>query len=94
MTLEELKSVLNAGGATTSDGWEQLPEGRTATLHVASSGVGLSVARVTSVKLASPLLHARTSRDELFVLSTADVFACAFDVGVVQGGRKAGFVSG
>lgn len=94
MTLEELRSVLTAGGATSDSEWEQLPEGKTATLHVACNGVGLSVARVTSVKFASPLLHAKTSRDELFVVATADVFACAFDAGGVQGGRKAGFVSG
>lgn len=94
MTLEELKSTLVAGGATSDGEWEQLPEGRTATLHVACSGVGLSVARVTSVKFVSPLLHARTSRDELFVVASADVFACAFDAGGVTGGRKAGFVAG
>ncbi len=94
MTLEELKSVLAAGGATNDGEWEQVPDGRTATLHVACNGVGLTIARVTSVKFASPLLHARTSREELFVVTTADVFACAFDAGGVQGGRKAGFVSG
>lgn len=94
MTLEELKSTLVAGGATSDGEWEQLPKGRTATLHVACSGVGLSVARVTSVKFVSPLLHARTSRDELFVVASADVFACAFDAGGVTGGRKAGFVAG
>lgn len=94
MTLEELKSVLGAGGATSEGEWEQLPEGRAVTLHVACNGVGLTVARVVAVKFASPLLHAKTSRDELFVVSTADVFACALDAGGVQGGRKAGFVSG
>lgn len=93
MTLEELKSVLGAGGATTDGEWDQLPEGRTATLHVACNGVGLTVPRVVAVKFASPLVYARTSREEMFVVSTADVFACAFDAGSVQG-RKAGFVSG
>lgn len=92
MTLEELKSVLSAGGAINDGEWDCLPEGRTVTLHVACSGVGLTVARVVAVKFASPLLHARTSREELYVVSTADVFACAFDAGGVQG-RKAGFVS-
>ncbi len=94
MTLEELKSVLTAGGASSDGEWEQLPEGRAVTLHVACNGVGLTVSRVVAVKFASPLLHAKTSRDELFAASTADVFACALDAGSVQGGRKAGFVSG
>lgn len=94
MTLEELKSVLVTGGATNDGEWDQLPEGRAVTFHVACNGVGLTVGRVVAVKFASPLLHARTSREELFVVSAADVFACALDASGVQGGRKAGFVSG
>ncbi len=93
MTLEELKSVLAASEAVQENGWDVLPEGRTATLHVACNGVGLPVSRVTALKVVSPLLHAKTSREELFVVSTADVFAFAVDMGSHHG-RKAGFVSG
>ena len=93
MTLEELKSVLAAAEVTHEGEWAELPEGRTATVHVACNGVGLSISRVTALKFVSPLLHAKTSREELFVVSTADVFAFAVDLGSHHG-RKAGFVSG
>lgn len=93
MTLEELKSVLAAAEVTHEGEWAELPEGRTATVHVACNGVGLPISRVTALKFVSPLLHAKTSREELFVVSTADVFAFAVDLGSHHG-RKAGFVSG
>jgi hypothetical protein len=92
MTAQELQNVIELSEATADGDWRKLPEGKTMTVHVASGGVGLAVSKVSSLRLAAPQVHLRTSREELFVVSLAEVFACAVDQAGNQG-RKAGFVS-
>jgi hypothetical protein len=94
MTDEMLRGVLDAAQATTDkDGWETLPEGRALTLYAAHGGVSLTVAKVESVRVASGVLRARTTKGEVFFLSLAEVFATAIDGGATTAaGRKAGFL--
>lgn len=92
MTQEELQNVVSLAEARVDGEWNHLPEGKTMTVHVASGGVGLAVSRVGALRIVAPQLQLRTSRDELFVVSLADVFACAIDQAGNQA-RKAGFVA-
>lgn len=91
MTTEQLQQVLEMCEAQTADGWAKMPEGRLLTLHLASGGVGLTIARITSIKLGGAQVVARTARDETFVFALENVFASAFDEPSNKG-RKAGFV--
>ncbi len=91
MTTEQLQQVLEMCEAQTEDGWAKMPEGRLLTLHLSAQGVGLTIGRITSLKLGGPQAIARTSRDETFVFSLENVFASAFDEPNTKG-RKAGFV--
>jgi hypothetical protein len=92
MTAHELHNVIELAEAKPEGDWHKLPEGKTITVHVASGGVGLTVSKVSTLRVAAPQLYLRTSREELFIVALADVFASAID----QAGnhaRKAGFVS-
>jgi hypothetical protein len=92
MNQDHLSALLSAAGAKKdSEGWIKAPDGRHVTLHAAFNGVGLTVSRVGAVRLEGPLLHARTSKGDLFILALADVYAGAVE-GASASGRKAGFV--
>lgn len=92
MTKEHLEALLSAATVSKgSDGWQDVAPGRHLTLYAAVNGVSLTVSRVTAVRVGAGLLHTRTQRGEVYVLSLADLFAGAIDEPAEQG-RKAGFV--
>jgi hypothetical protein len=91
MTEEELTQALELAEAAREGDWWVLPSGRNLTLHVARGGVGLTVGKVERLQHSSGQLRARNTRDELYVVQLADVFACMVDSSE-QKGRKAGFV--
>ncbi len=93
MTEEHLTALLAAAEAKKDDkGFLRVGEGRTLTLYVASTAATLTVSKVEAVKHERELLHARTTKGELFILALADVYAGAVDASPSAGGRKAGFV--
>jgi hypothetical protein len=92
MTSEHLAALLALAEASPdAEGWTTLKEGHHLTLHVASGGVSLSVARVEAIKVGGSLLTARTARGEVYVLNIGDVFAGAVEA-PSNSSRKAGFV--
>ena len=66
-------------------------EGRSASFYASRNGVGLTIARITAVRLADPLVYLRTSKSETFVVASNDLFAGAVE-GTAGPARKAGFV--
>jgi hypothetical protein len=92
MTQEHWAALMETSSAKKDDkGFLALPETKLLTLYVASGSSTLSVARVDGVRLEHGLVHARTRKNELFVLALQDIFAGAVEE--TQGtGRKAGFV--
>ena len=92
MTLEHWAAVVEASGAKKDEkGYLVPPEGKLITLYVASGSATLSVQRIEAMRQEQGLVHARTKKGELFVLSLQDVFAGAVEE--TQGSsRKAGFV--
>jgi hypothetical protein len=92
MTPEHLSAILAAAEAKKDDkGWSKAKEGRLLTLYIANNGVSLSVARIQTVRLEGKLVHARSVKDETFILCLDDIFAGAVEAPVASG-RKAGFV--
>lgn len=94
MTGEHLEAILKVAGAKSEkDGWSNLPEGATLTLHVAHDGTGMTVSRIESIKRDGELLYARNTRRELFALATVDIYAVALDGEPAAGkvARRAGF---
>ncbi|RYZ08831.1 MAG: hypothetical protein EOO73_05915 [Myxococcales bacterium] len=92
MTLEHFAALIEASGAKKDDsGFFASPEGKVLTLYVSSGSATLSVQRIEAVRQEQGLVHAKTKKGELFVLSLQDVFAGAVEE--TQGStRKAGFV--
>jgi hypothetical protein len=94
MTGEHLEAILKvAGGKSDKDGWLNLPDGATMTLHVAHDGAGMTIPRVEALKQDGELVYARNARRELFAVVRTDVYAIAFE-GEAQAGkvvRRAGF---
>jgi hypothetical protein len=92
MVGEQLQAIFkNAQVKADKDGFSCLPEGTTATLHAANSGVGLTVSRVEAVKLEGLLVTARTAKRETYILHVADVFAVALEGAGNGPVRRAGF---
>jgi len=89
-----LRAVLETGNAKSDmDGWTALPEGRLMTLYVAHNGVQLTVAKVEALKTTGPIVRARSTKGETYLLCLDDVFAAAFDAGSENNaGRKTGFL--
>lgn len=93
MTEEHLTALLTAAEAKKDDkGFLRVAEGRTLTLYVATGAATLSVSKVEAVRSDRDLLHARTTKGELYILGLASVYAGAVDPSPTAGGRKAGFV--
>lgn len=91
MTEDHLTALLTAAEAKKEEkGFLRMGEGRTITLYVASSAANLTVGKVEAVRSERGLLHARTSKGEVFVLALEDVYAGAVEA-LPSGTRKAGF---
>jgi hypothetical protein len=88
-----LKSILTeVAQASERDGWFEAAEGKTLTLYANRNGTGVNAQKVTAVKIADELIHARTVRGETYVFYLADVFAAVIDGTSDTSKRKAGFV--
>ena len=93
MVGEQLQAIFkNAHVKSDKDGFSTLPDGATATIHAAHTGVGLTISRVEAYRLEGALLTARTAKRETYMLDVADVFAVAVE-GTSSAGpvRRAGF---
>jgi hypothetical protein len=94
MTGDHLEAILKVAGAKTEkDGWLALPEGNSATLHVAHDGAGMTISRIEAIRLDGELVFARNPRREQFAVVRTDVFAVALE-GEASAGkvvRRAGF---
>jgi hypothetical protein len=92
MVGEQLQAIFkNAQVKSDKEGFFTLPEGTTATLHAAHSGVALTISRVEGYKLEGPMLTARTAKRETYMLEVADVFAVALEGSSNGPVRRAGF---
>jgi hypothetical protein len=81
----------NAGVVPGDDGWLNMPEPRTLTLHLAHAGVPLSISKIRTVRERDEMVEAHSSQGEVYILFAADVFAIVVE-GAKEGGRRAGFV--
>lgn len=94
MTQEHLTAIIGAAEATKDIlGWWALPEGRHATLYASSQGASLTMGKIDALKLEGPLLQARTTRGEVYVVALQDVFAGQVEP-QPKGARRAGFAGG
>jgi len=92
MTQDHLSALYAAAEAKKGEeGWMILPDGRSITLYVASSGATLSVSRVQGVRLDGQLLHARTNKGEHYIMALVDAYAGSVDA-PSSATKKAGFV--
>ena len=94
MTGEHLEAILKvAGTKSDKEGWHSLPEGTSATLHVAHDGAGMTISRIEALRQDGDLVYARNPKKELFVVVRSDVFAVALDGEAAAGKivRRAGF---
>jgi hypothetical protein len=91
MTEDHLTALLSAAEAKKDDkGWVGAADGRLFTFYVAFNGAALTVGRVEAIRVDGQLLHVRTNRGELYLLSLTDVYAGAIE-GPTATSRKAGF---
>lgn len=86
------RALLEAARVSQDGPWALMTEERTITLHVASGGVGLNIAKVVRLRSEGLLLHAENAHGEVFVLSLGDVFAASIEGGK-KAARKAGFAT-
>lgn len=92
MTTEELQEVLSLCEAQEVNGWFEVPEGRQLGVHLASNGVGLTINRITKVRRRADQVQVHTVREETYIFSVSDLFACAFEDKDKRENRKAGFI--
>jgi hypothetical protein len=95
MTSDHLASLLKAllevaDASKVEGGWTSLGQ-FTLTLHAASNGAQLSIAKIDAVKFAGPLVYAKSVRGETHVIRLEDIFAGTVEASR-ETGRKAGFV--
>lgn len=92
MEIAHIEAVLKLASATYGDeGWREVAEGKTISFYVGHAGSTLNIQRTVAVRVDGPLVHARTSRGELYVVTLEDLFAGVVE-GSAQSSRKAGFV--
>jgi hypothetical protein len=91
MTSDQIAALLELAEPKKADGgWLELGQ-HLLTLHTAYNGASLGLARIESVKLAGPLVFARSARGETHVVRLEDIFAGSIEP-LKEKGRKAGFV--
>jgi hypothetical protein len=93
MTEDHLAALLSLSEAGKKDkeGFQTLPDGRHMTLYAAFNGASLTVSRISALKRDGDLVHARTIKDEVYLLAVSDLFAGAVEASG-KSTRKAGFV--
>jgi hypothetical protein len=94
MTDTMLQAILDEVQAKSENGERILPDGRRCTLYVSHDGVGLTVAKVESIRIGDGLLRAKNDKGEIYVVALQDLFAASIDSagGTSSSGRKAGFI--
>jgi hypothetical protein len=91
MTGDQLAALLKLADASkTDEGWVSLGQ-YTLTIHTAFNGASLSIAKIESLKVAAPLVYAKSVRGETHVVRLEDIFAGTIEASR-ETGRKAGFV--
>ncbi|HEX2881284.1 MAG TPA: hypothetical protein VHO25_17270 [Polyangiaceae bacterium] len=93
MAREHVEGALKVAEAKQENGWSVLAEGRSLSLYVAKDGATLNITRIEAVAFEEPLLRARTTSGEVFVVTLSEVFAAAA-TGSVAKTKKAGFAAG
>ncbi len=91
MTEEHLTALLTAAEAKKDERGFQRTAERTLTLYVVSGSASFSVSKVEALRVDRDLLHARTTKGELYIVALKDVYAGAIEA-PSAGARKAGFV--
>jgi len=92
MTIQELQEVLSLCSAQEVNGWFEVPEGRHPAVHLASNGVGLAINRIVKLRHLRGQVQVHTAREETYVFSIENAFACAFEDKDKRESRKAGFI--
>lgn len=93
MTREQIEAILKAAQAKQDrDGNHQLPEGGSATVHVAHEGASLAFPKTDSIRFEGEVMYAKSARQSVAVIA-ADVFAISVEGpgGSQTGRRPAGF---
>jgi len=92
MASSRLRALLdNVGAVPGDDGWLNMPDSRTLTLHLAHDGVPLTISKIKTVRERDGMVEARTAQGEVYVLLADDVFAVVAEA-TKESGRRAGFV--
>ncbi len=81
----------NAGVVPSDDGWMNMPDSRTLTLHLAHVGVPLTVSKIKTVRERNDMVEAQTVQGEVYLLLAEDVFAIVVEA-KKESTRRAGFV--
>ena len=91
MTKEQLGAVLADAGCTEANGEWKVAAGKALGIQSAKDGVGVSINRITSLRLMDDLLRATEKSGEQHWLLVGNVIGCTIDGGA-KTGRKAGFL--
>jgi hypothetical protein len=92
MAREHIEAAINLAEPRTEGEWQVVAEGRSLTLYVAKEGSTLQITRVEAVAWVAPLVKARTTSGEVFVVAPEDVFAAAALGAGDARSKKAGFI--
>ena len=93
MTEAMLVTILDEVQAKREGAEHVMPEGRRVTLYAAHAGVGLTVGKVASMRIANGLVRARNDKGETYVVAVDDVYAASVEAGSAgPSARKAGFI--
>jgi len=91
MSSEHLHAILTTANAKQGkEGWWELGEGTSISLHLTHGGVGLVISKGVAVREENTFVYFRTARGEIFVVNGHDIFAGTVD-GTTTTSRKAGF---
>jgi hypothetical protein len=94
MDPEHFQQILQLAGGEAADdrGFRELPQKTTLTLFFARQGAQVTVTEVEAVALKGPLVHARTTKGDLYVASLSDLLAVNVEGREKpKAGRRAGF---
>jgi hypothetical protein len=92
-TFAEILTLCDAA-APSEQGLRDLPARTTITMYLSRGGVGLTVASIEALALKGSVVHARTTKGDLYLVELQDVFAANVE-GKAQpkATRRAGFGS-
>jgi hypothetical protein len=91
MTKDQLEGVLEDGGATKSGAEWKVPEGVGLAFHVSRGGAGLTVGKVSGVRLDKTLVLTTGARGDRYAFDLADVIVVHVEGSKGEAPRRAGF---